>query len=171
MMSLPLYFSTVDSVRKDKKLGNVSRKTLLYKGEGIAIFEGEDLETRALEYVATYGYLAEWVYQKYVQGKYVNWSDDMFIDVNALPKWAGDYQLPSWIGRRKLIRYRGWVIKVVDTGEPGFPYEFTVVHPTIKPAHAKTSFISEASALMNARFCVDSYLAIRPAASSLTIKI
>jgi len=86
MKSPPLYFSTVDSVRKDKKLGNVSRKALLYKGECIAIFEGEDLETRVLEYVATYGYLAEWVYQKYIQGKYVNWSGDMFVDVNALPK-------------------------------------------------------------------------------------
>lgn len=168
---LPLNFTVTRSVRKDKKLGDIPRSTVHFKGEALAVFEGDNQDEQIQSYIQTYGYLAAWTRQRYIQGKYVNWTDDLFVDVNALPKWAGDYQLPSWIGRRKLIRYRGWVIKVVDTGEPGFPYEFTVVHPTIKPSHAKTSFISEASALMNARCCVDSYLAIRPTATSLTIKI
>lgn len=73
------HFEYARSIRHDKKLGDVPRLTVKYKGEGLAIFEGDDLEERALEYIRVYGYLAEWTYQKYVTGQYVNWTEPMRV--------------------------------------------------------------------------------------------
>jgi hypothetical protein len=52
---------------------------LRYKGENLALFVGDNLHERVQQYIKTYGYLAEWTYQKLTTGKIPNWSEDMRV--------------------------------------------------------------------------------------------
>lgn len=73
------HFEYAHSIRHDKKLGDVPRLTVKYKGEALAIFEGDNLEEQALEYIRVYGYLAEWTYLKYKNGAYENWTEKLRV--------------------------------------------------------------------------------------------
>jgi hypothetical protein len=50
-----------------------------YKDTTLAIVQGQDGTKRARDWCLTYGHLAEWMYQKIVTGKYVNWSPEMEV--------------------------------------------------------------------------------------------
>jgi hypothetical protein len=78
-----LHFTFDHSTRQDKKLGGVHRLTVKYKGESLAIFEGNIVENgnRAMDYIRTYGYLAEWTYRKHTTGQYVNWHESLRVHV------------------------------------------------------------------------------------------
>lgn len=99
-MVLPDNFACIEGAKYDKKLGALMRIELHYKGELIAVFESADeyLPSKVLNYIETYGYLAEWTYQKYVQGRYVNWSDDMKIDTS---RWHHPQYYPEEPGEYK----------------------------------------------------------------------
>lgn len=143
--NLPLNFTVARSVRKDKKLGDIPRSIMYFKGEALAVFEGDNQDEQIQSYIQTYGYLAEWTRQRHIQGKYVNWTDDLFVDVNAMPKWAGDYDC-SAILPRKVHRYRGWVVKIIDTGYCGFPYEYRILNGRQRSV-SRTSFITSKTCL------------------------
>jgi hypothetical protein len=74
-------FTIVESIRTDKKLGEVPRTSVVYKGEVLAFAEGVDREAKARSYIQTYGYLAEWTYLKYKSGVYVNWTESLRVTV------------------------------------------------------------------------------------------
>jgi hypothetical protein len=74
-------FTIVQSIRHDKKLGDVPRTSVKYKDETLAICEGVHREVDALEYIKVYGYLAEWTYLKYKSGMYVNWTESLRVTV------------------------------------------------------------------------------------------
>ncbi len=74
-------FTIVESIRTDKKLGEVPRTSVVYKGEVLAFAEGVDREAQARSYIQTYGYLAEWTYLKYKSGIYVNWTESLRVTV------------------------------------------------------------------------------------------
>lgn len=81
-MNFPEHFTVVSSIRKDKKLGEVARNSLFYKGELIAIFEDKNFN-EVDSWLKTYGYLAEWIYQKSIHGKYVDWNDTMYVHLHS----------------------------------------------------------------------------------------
>lgn len=88
MKPLNLHFdfahSTRDEKQRDGSIKTIARLTVTYKGESLAIFEDGnqfDIADRALEYIGTHGYLAEWVFQKYKTGEYVNWTKELFVFV------------------------------------------------------------------------------------------
>lgn len=74
--------STREERQRDGTVKTIPRLRLKYKGEGLAIFEDgseAELADRALAYIRTHGYLAEWVYQKYKTGEYVNWTEKLRV--------------------------------------------------------------------------------------------
>jgi len=58
---------------------------LLFDGVGIALFKPsktdtiDDLTTKAHQYIATHGYLAEWT-RRINLGETISWSDEMRVD-------------------------------------------------------------------------------------------
>jgi hypothetical protein len=79
------HFSLVESQRLEKQRDGtkkvIPRTLIQYKCVTIAIVEGDDQVKQAIAWLKVYGYLAEWISQKYLVGKYVNWTDDMHVDV------------------------------------------------------------------------------------------
>lgn len=79
----------------------------------------------------------------------------------TMSKWAGDYELDpkdSTFRQRKVLRYRGWTIKVFFTGVCGcccgFPYEYRLIRGS-ETIQSRTSYISKETCLANARLDVD----------------
>lgn len=92
------------------KGGSIKSLEVLYKDEVLALFtEGNtkgDLQTAADAYVETYGYLAEWRYQCFLQGKIISWDDSMKVNTSAtLPD--GVTENPEGFGKLDLITPSG----------------------------------------------------------------
>jgi hypothetical protein len=72
----------IDAIKEDGKTINICR--VLFKDECIAFVKEKDdisFQNDVVEYVKTYGYMAEHRRQ-WLNGNKINWSDDLYIDVN-----------------------------------------------------------------------------------------
>ena len=85
-MPLNIHFEfehcTRDEKQRDGSVKTIDRLRLKYKGEGLAIFEGDtdtDRLQQARAYICTHGYLAEWIFQKHKTGKYQSWTEKLRV--------------------------------------------------------------------------------------------
>lgn len=75
----------LDAADRPIKAGRENVLRLSYKGVLIATFAGENLQQQADQYLATYGYLAEWRRQRNIASitdkQDIGWLDDMIVTV------------------------------------------------------------------------------------------
>jgi hypothetical protein len=76
-------FAIVHITRKNEKTGSDDAVVLVtYKGEALALFKGDDLESRAIDYIKTYGYLAEWR-RLWLIGTNPNWDECLRVNIDG----------------------------------------------------------------------------------------
>jgi hypothetical protein len=76
-------FNIIHGSRKNEKTGGDDHVVqVTYKGEALAVFKGDDLETRVMDYIKTYGYLAEWR-RLWLIGTHPNWYECLRVNIDG----------------------------------------------------------------------------------------